>query len=332
MRRNDDKISVFITSYNQKAYLIEAIESVLNQTLKPFEIIIADDCSNDGSQELIAAYAEKFPNLIKPFFQKNNLGIPRNKSFALAQVRGDFVTYLDGDDRFLPNKLEMELKCLKDNPDTKIVFSNVYLTDSNGQRRGKWIENNILPPTGYVFHQVFGRYFPRRQLFRNEIVVYDCVKRVGFFDEEFAMYHDWDLRVRLTKHYKVAYCSDLLAEYRRHEAGVSKLPFDRHFDELQRVYAKNKHLLKDSSREEIKLVEDKLFAVLSYFGRNAIIDDLEKGNKSSAYNLYQNSKLYYSFWINIFLKLLFFFPHQSIYPFKKLFLEIRSFLPYPVSK
>lgn len=326
----NDRISVFITSYNQKAYLIEAIESVLNQTLKPFEIIIADDCSIDGSQELIAAYAGKFPNLIRPFFQKNNLGIPKNKSFALEQVRGDLVTYLDGDDRFLPNKLEMELKCLKKNPDSKIVYSNVYITDPEGQRKGTWIENHKLPPTGYVFHQVFGRDYPRRQLFRNEIVVYDCLKKVGFFDEEFAMYHDWDLRVRLSKHYNVAYCSDILAEYRRHEAGVSTLPFDRHFDELQRVYAKNKHLLKDSSKEEIKLIEEKLFAILSYFGRNAIIDDLEKDNKYSALNIYQNSKLYYSFWLKIFFKFLFFFPHKSIYSFKKIYREIRSFSPYAV--
>ena len=151
----NDRISVFITSYNQKAYLIEAIDSVLNQTLKPFEIIIVDDCSNDGSQELIATYAKKFPDLIKPFFHENNLGIPRNKSFALAQVRGDLVTYLDGDDRFLPDKLEKEINCLKKNPDAKIIFSNVYITDSDGQRKGTWIENNNLPPTGYVFLQVF---------------------------------------------------------------------------------------------------------------------------------------------------------------------------------
>ena len=54
--RNDPKISVFITSFNQKEYIIEAIESVLTQTLTPFEIIIVDDCSSDGSQNVIRKY------------------------------------------------------------------------------------------------------------------------------------------------------------------------------------------------------------------------------------------------------------------------------------
>ena len=320
-----DKISVFITSYNQKAYLIEAIESVLNQTLKPFEIIIVDDCSHDGSQELIKEYAKRFPDLIRPYLHKKNLGIPKNKSYALEQVRGELVTYLDGDDRFLPNKLELELNCLKNNPDAKIVFSNVYITDSDGKRTGTWIENNHLPPTGYVFHQVFGRDYPRRQLFRNEIVDYECLKKVGFYDEEFAMYHDWDLRIRLTKHFNVAFCSDILSEYRRHEKSISKLPFDRHFDELQRVYIKNKPLVTDNSKEEFKLIEKKLFEVLAYFGRNAIVDNLEKGDKFNARSLYKISSSYYSFFLKMLLNSLFLLPSQSIYSFKNIFRIIRNF-------
>jgi hypothetical protein len=163
-------------------------------------------------------------------------------------------------------------------------------------------------------------------------VDYGCLKKVGFFDEEFAMYEDWDLRIRLTKHYKVTYCSDILAEYRRHEAGVSKLPFDKHFDELQRVYLKNKQLLANNSKEEIKLIEDKLFEILSYFGRNTIIDDLEKDNKSSALTFYQSSKIYYSFWLRVLLNFLFLLPHQSIYSFKNIFREFRSFFAYNVYK
>ena len=99
------KISVFITSFNQKDYLSQAIDSVLNQTLQPFEIIIADDCSTDGSQALIKKYTNRYPHLIRPFCHSKNMGIPKNKSFAMHQAQGDFVTYLDGDDRFLPKSL-----------------------------------------------------------------------------------------------------------------------------------------------------------------------------------------------------------------------------------
>ena len=79
------KISVYITSYNQKAYLKEAVESVLCQTYMPFEILIIDDASTDGSQDLIAKYCEQFPQLIKSFINLVNKGIAycRNKSLSL---------------------------------------------------------------------------------------------------------------------------------------------------------------------------------------------------------------------------------------------------------
>ncbi|MBT7715794.1 MAG: glycosyltransferase family 2 protein, partial [Deltaproteobacteria bacterium] len=86
------KISVFITSYNQKKFLIEAIESVLNQTLSPFQIIVVDDSSKDLSQEVIAGYAARYPNLITPIFHKRNTGVAQVRIDALNAVNGDYVT------------------------------------------------------------------------------------------------------------------------------------------------------------------------------------------------------------------------------------------------
>ena len=94
------KISVYISSYNQKEYLQVAIESVLNQTFLPYEIIIVDDCSSDGSQELIKEYSKKY-SFIRYVFHKENKGIAQVRITALSKVTGDFVTYLDGDDLYL---------------------------------------------------------------------------------------------------------------------------------------------------------------------------------------------------------------------------------------
>ena len=174
------KISVFIPSYNQKEYLAEAIESVLNQTLRPFEIIIVDDCSTDGSQKIIETYARAHPDLIRAFYQEKNLGIPRNKNFALEQVRGDIVTHLDGDDRFLPRNLEMRLATFMKDPEVKIVYSNMYYIDAKGQRIRFWVDNNIALPFGYIFPEVFGLTFPSNTGFRNEFVDYESLKEVGF--------------------------------------------------------------------------------------------------------------------------------------------------------
>ena len=80
------KISVIITSYNQKVLLKEAIDSVLRQSYLPFEIIVCDDFSKDGSRDLIRSYELNYPNLVKGIFQKMNLGISKKR-----QVYYDFT-------------------------------------------------------------------------------------------------------------------------------------------------------------------------------------------------------------------------------------------------
>ena len=288
----DDRISVFITSYNQKGLLVEAIESILSQTFQPFEIIICDDCSTDGSQEVIASYTNRHPRLIRPFYHKQNIGIPRNKSFALEQVKGNLVTYLDGDDRFLSRKLEFELDCLKRNPESKIVFSNFYYINEQGERTAIWAEDGHAIPTGYVFPQSFSRDFPRNTLFRNELIDYESLKKVGFFDCEFAMYHDWELRIRLTKLYNVSYCPEILTEYRRHSDSISMSAPSRHLDEMERVYKKNADLFFDLNDPTRVQIEKRIFNILGHLAFRSVIEKLNERDKKNGFIAFKKSLSY----------------------------------------
>ena len=92
------KISVYITSYNKIQYIEQSIKSVLSQTLKPFEIVIIDDASQDGSRGIIQSYASQYPNLIFPIFNEFNICIAKCRNKALRALNGDLVTFLDGDD------------------------------------------------------------------------------------------------------------------------------------------------------------------------------------------------------------------------------------------
>jgi len=259
-------ISVYITSYNQKEYLVEAIESVLCQTLKPFEIIIVDDCSTDGSQDIIEKYASKYPDLIRPFYHSHKLGIPRNRNFALKQVRGDLVTYVDGDDRYLPRKLELELETLINHPEAQIVYSNYYYLDVYGQRLSLWADPNTPQPSGDVFIDTFSNNFPRGIPFRSELVPISCMHAVGLYDERIGIYEDWDIRIRLTKLYKAVYCSEPLSEYRLNPGGISSLAPSILFDSIAQVYEKHFGYLCNLQKHERSFVENKIaiaFAGLS---------------------------------------------------------------------
>jgi len=238
------KISVYIPSYNQKGYLIEAIESVLAQTLRPFEIIIVDDCSSDGSQQVIAAYAARYPDLVIPVYHVHNQGIALTRNDALQRVGGDYVTYVDGDDRFLPTKLEKERRLLQNNPGAEIAFSNIYYMTAEGIRTGLWADAE-KPPQGDVFSKVFARDFPRQSLFRNDLVNYQAWKGIGFYDPELRIWEDDDMRLRLTKKLKAVYHDEPLAEYRIHDKGLSRAGIGHHLKALRYVYEKNLLLLDD---------------------------------------------------------------------------------------
>ncbi len=251
------KISVFITSYNQKQYLIEAIDSVLAQTLPPTQIVIVDDCSQDGSQEVIAGYASRYPDLITPIYHAHNRGVSQTRIDALSVVTGDYVTYVDGDDRFLPDKLEKEAGVLRGHPIAKIVFANNYHITDEGVRTKVWADEE-LPPGGDVFCQTFARDFPRHNLFRMELVDYRSWKRVGFHDPDLRLYEDWDMRIRLTKHYQVAYCNQLLSEIRVHRKGLSSAGAAEHLAALEHIVQKNAHLLDDIEPQQRRYVHQRL--------------------------------------------------------------------------
>lgn len=237
------RVSVYITSYNQKSWLREAIDSVLAQTVTPHEIIIVDDASEDGSQALIEQYRKQHPSLIKPILHSRNLGIARSRIDALNAVTGDYVTYVDGDDRFMPEKLEHELATLAANPGVELVYSNFYFIDAKGARTALWAEDNDAVYAGWIFPYVFAREFPKRTLFRNELVAYAALQRTGFHDPELELYEDFELRIRLTLGLQAAYCDRPLAEYRRHGGSLSHADLRGHMAALDYIYTKNAALL-----------------------------------------------------------------------------------------
>jgi glycosyltransferase involved in cell wall biosynthesis len=232
VRDDDYRISIVITSYNQRSYLVEAIESVLAQTLPAHEIIVADDCSADGSPDTIRDYERRHPGLIKSLLQPKNQGIPRNRNAALRLVTGNYVGILDGDDVFLSHKLERQVAALRADPECKAVYGNFRIVDSRGEPlRVKW---RSPQPSGVVFADVARG---KMGLLRTLIAEYALVQEAGFMDERFARYDGLRLSIALAARCRVAYIDDILLHKRDHAASDSKsITTDEHLRELQAIY------------------------------------------------------------------------------------------------
>ncbi len=260
MDKKDFRVSVIITSYNHKGFLIEALESVLNQTLPTWEILVADDASTDGSRELIHQYEKKYPGHVKGIYQKKNVGIPKNRNAALRTVTGNYVGILDGDDLFLPQKLESQYQSLCRSPGAKAVYSNFGVVDmTRNPVAVKWGKQQ---PEGYIFPQVAR---VMTGILRTMVADYQLVKQAGFMDERFPKYDGLWLTIKLSATCKFAYVNDVLLEKREHETSDSKsLTKDEHLHDLKGIYHEMKPLLSKhveaTERAQIDAVWQQWFA------------------------------------------------------------------------
>ncbi|WP_456087503.1 glycosyltransferase family 2 protein [Parabacteroides sp.] len=124
------RISVYIVSYNQEKYIRQAIESVLNQSILPFELCIFDDHSTDKTWSIIQEFAERYPSIIKAHRHERNQGIFKNFNYAENHLQGNVITAVAGDDYIMPGYFEEVINCIERNslnPDTDsfIIIPNI---------------------------------------------------------------------------------------------------------------------------------------------------------------------------------------------------------------
>jgi glycosyltransferase involved in cell wall biosynthesis len=117
---SDRLVSVVITVYDAASYLAEAIDSVLAQTYRPFELIVLDDGSTDGSGEIARSYGSTLR-----FAQQENAGLGAARNAALDLAKGRYYAFLDADDRFVRDKLERQMQILDAEPEIDMVFGHV---------------------------------------------------------------------------------------------------------------------------------------------------------------------------------------------------------------
>ena len=275
------EVSVFITSYNQRVVLCEAVESVLNQTYPADQIIIVDDASTDNSQDLIEDYRRQYPELFTVVLNKKNTGISQVRINALNHVKSKYVTYLDGDDWFLPDKLKYEVSAIKESPESKIVFSNnEYMNEDGSEFLFKWVDGEDVPE-GDVFFQTFTRTFPRKSLFRMELVEYSAWKSIGFHDPCLKMYEDFDMRIRLTNKLHAKFVNKVLSRIRSHNTGLSSRKAEFHFSALDYIFKKNISLLSTLPASKQKSAAGLLSKWVRKHGQKAILEAMLSGKFNS---------------------------------------------------
>ena len=212
------KISVVIPSYNQASFLPESIESVLKQTLKPHEIIVVDDGSNDNTKEVVAQYPVTY-------LHENNSGPSVARNYGIQRATGDWIALLDADDVWLPRKLEVQASRIKDEGlcycATTRFFGDGHTEDAetfpwDGAREALKRRNFIDPSSVLV----------RR----------DLVLSVGGFDPNMRAAEDWELWLKLLRVCKFVDVPERLLRYRVTSSSASSDP-EIHLNSMERIVA-----------------------------------------------------------------------------------------------
>jgi len=212
------RVSVLVATRDYGRYLADAIRSVQRQTLTDWEMILVDDGSRDDT-----------PDVVRPFLtdsrirciRTNSLGQPRAKNLALNLSRAPLVAYLDGDDAWLPSKLERQIRLMEADPRLGVVFCRRLLIDPEG---GILQSRHDPFPRGQVFNEILVNNFA---CFSSVLVRRSVLEHVGSFDPRLELAIDYDLWLRVAPHYRFDFIDEALVKYRTGHGNLSKRIVER---------------------------------------------------------------------------------------------------------
>lgn len=223
-------VSICMPIYNSAAYLRQAIESVLTQSYRDFELLIVDDCSTDGSDALAAEYAAADPR-VRFVRNQRNLGMVPNWNYCLQLAQGRYVRYLFGDDYILAaDAISRQVAILDAHPRVSLVSSARLVVDENGQTRDLWrgfrdmvdmAPRRVIQACLELYYLKDGRLKfgclknligePSAVMFRKE-------QATRGFNGVYRQLVDLEMWFHLLRQGTFAYCAEPLVAFRQHAA------------------------------------------------------------------------------------------------------------------
>jgi glycosyltransferase involved in cell wall biosynthesis len=212
-------VSVIIPTYNSAALITDAIDSVLAQTYKDYEIIVVDDGSTDNTREVVRSYG----NRIQYIYQENShIAAARNNGFKASS--GKYIANLDADDLWLPEKLKKQITLLEKHPEAGLVYCDGYIRTIGKENLPEHRISELYPPqkSGSVFSYVF----KANPIPSSSTIIPRAVwEKVGGLDPTVSLREgqDYEFFARISAFAPVYACPEPLMVYRRHEKNTSSV-------------------------------------------------------------------------------------------------------------
>ncbi len=250
------KLSIRIITYNQAAYVMQAMDSVLSQkTNFPFEIVIGDDASTDGTKEILESYAREFPDKIKLTLHEKNLGERKNLLTTLVSCSGEFVAFLDGDDYWTDDlKLQKQIDFLDANPEYSICFHNARLIDTD--KPGFSMEVNKFKNSVFQIEDIIkNNWF----MMTSSLMMRNPNPLPNWFFDSVNKNIDYSLQLVMSLKGKAFYFQEVMSVYRQHNDSLA-FKFDL-LEWCNSLFHIINHFDADTNNKYIGLTNDKRASV-----------------------------------------------------------------------
>ena len=319
---SNPKVSVIIPTYNRAHLISQALESVFAQTFRDYEVIVVDDGSTDDTHGVLEPYRHR----IHYVWQENyGISAARNKGILLS--RGDYVAFLDSDDTWYPDKLKQQVAYLERHPHVSVVYGQILADLGEGSNGKKVLPRKVV--------RTFQDLVRESNTIPTSVTMVrrKCFETVGLFNPSFPVAEDFELWLRIARHFRIEYLEGIVGEYKVHASNtthnVEKVyrGYLKVFEKILSAYGKE---LEDP--ELVKLIKNRVSMFRYLLGtqllkahrsheatgliagalwRNWRLGMLfAKGNESLRRKLFLSVKPYGAFFVSLFLGI---FPSRQLF-------------------
>jgi glycosyltransferase involved in cell wall biosynthesis len=212
-------VSVAVITYNQKDFLYECIESILEQEYPNFEIIVADDASTDGTQDMLREYDSRYPGKFVLKLAYENQGITENSNAANFACEGKYIAWMGGDDLMLPEKISKQVEFMEANPDCTISYHDLDVFDSDSNETLYLQSKKVKPRQGNIKTSI------KYGVFNGACSTMVRASKTpdSGYNRLLPVASDWCYWVEsLGNGGEINYIDQILGRYRRHSGNVTK--------------------------------------------------------------------------------------------------------------
>lgn len=217
-------VSVIIPTFNAGKYITQTIESVLAQSLAGIEVLIIDDESSDNT----VAIVESFGGPVR-LIQQNNAGVCVARNRGITEATGEFICFMDHDDYWFPEKLELQVNAMRNGANVGVVYTEFIRWNEDGS--GRFPEPATTRPnmstaeidqdySGWIYHKLLIDCWVLTSTSMIRRAVFD---RCGVFDTSLPFSEDWDLWLRISRHFQFLKLRQATTLYRQHPTQGSRV-------------------------------------------------------------------------------------------------------------